>query len=254
MKKFNLIINKNWIKIFDEIDKDTYKKTENNYNNLINSKENIFPVYKNIFNFTNYSIPDEIKVVLLGQDPYHGIFIDSRTNSYFPQAMGLAFSVPLECKIPPSLDNIYYNMLKFGHIIKKPTHGNLEFFAYQGILLLNTSLSVEQSKPNSHQQLWLMFTDELLKIISSKYKNLIFVLWGSSAYDKLKIIKNKESHKFIISSHPSPLSAYKSFKNYNSFMETDHFGLINNYINDFNELEENKINNKYIQPIVWDIY
>jgi len=254
MKKFNLVINKNWIKIFDEMDKDVYEETEKNYNKLLDSKINIFPIYKNIFNFTNYSIPDEIKVVCLGQDPYHGLFMNLKTNCFNPQAMGLAFSVPSECKIPPSLDNIYNNMLKFGHIIKKPTHGNLDFFAYQGVLLLNTSLSVEQSKPNSHQQSWLMFTDELLKIISSKYKNLIFVLWGSSAYNKLKIILNKESHKFIISSHPSPLSAYKPFKNYNSFIETDHFGLINNYINDFNELEENKINNKYIQPIVWNIY
>ena len=139
MKKFNLVINKNWIKIFDEIDKDVYEETEKNYNKLLDSKINIFPIYKNIFNFTNYSIPDEIKVVCLGQDPYHGLFMNLKTNCFNPQAMGLAFSVPLECKIPPSLDNIYNNMLKFGHIIKKPTHGNLDFFAYQGVLLLNTS-------------------------------------------------------------------------------------------------------------------
>lgn len=253
MKKFDQIINNNWKELFNEIDKDIYQVTEDYYNELIESKSNIFPIYKNIFNFTNYFTPDEIKVVCLGQDPYHGIYTNLKTKICYPQAMGLAFSVPNECPIPPSLENIYTNLLKYGHIVKKPSHGNLEFLAYQGILFLNTSLSVEQSKPNSHQVAWFEFTDELIKIISTKYKNLIFVLWGSNALDKLKIITNKNSHKFIISSHPSPLSAYKPLKNYPSFMENDHFGLINQYINEFNQSIEFKNFNKYIQPIVWNI-
>ena len=82
---------------------------------------------------------------------------------------------------------------------------------------------------------------------------MIFVLWGSNALDKLKIISNKDSHKFIISSHPSGLSAYKPLKQYPSFMETDHFGLVNKYIGDFNESDKFKKTNKYIEPIVWNI-
>jgi uracil-DNA glycosylase len=253
-KKFINIINPNWIQIFNEIDKDIYEITEDSYNELLENKTNIFPTYKNIFNFTNYCIPEEIKVVILGQDPYHGIYFDSKTKSNYPQATGISFSVPKGCQIPPSLQNIYSNLLKFSHIVKIPPHGNLEFLAYQGILFLNTSLTVTQSKPNSHQNIWFEFTDELIKIISKKFDNLIFVLWGSNAIDKLKIITNKSTHKFIIS---SPLSAYKSIKQYPSFMEMDHFGLINKYIdefNEFNESDEFKKNIKYIEPIVWNIF
>lgn len=253
-KKFKDVINKNWLEIFDLIDKDIFEITEDSYNEVTNTKSNVFPSFKNIFNFTNYCIPEEIKVVILGQDPYHGIYYDSVKKTNYPQAMGLSFSVPKGCAIPPSLENIYKNLLNYKHIVKKPTYGNLEFWASQGILMLNTSLTVEQSKANSHQNIWFEFTDELIKILSSKYKNLIFVLWGANAYDKLKIISNKDSHKFIISSHPSPLSAHKPFKNYNSFINTDHFGLINQYINEFNNSIEFKKNSKYIEPIVWDLF
>lgn len=252
-KSFSNIINPCWKDIFDLIDKDIYEITEDSYNQLLQNKINIFPTYVNIFNFINYCIPEDIKVVILGQDPYHGTYFDSKTKKNYPQATGLSFSVPIECKIPPSLQNIYLNLLKFSHINKIPTHGNLDFWAYQGVLLLNTSLTVEQSKPNSHQDIWVEFTNELVKIISTKFNNLIFVLWGSNAYNKINIISNKNTHKFIISSHPSPLSAYKSFKQYPSFMENDHFGLVNKYIEEFNGSEEFKKSNKYIQPIVWNI-
>jgi uracil-DNA glycosylase len=253
-KKFRDVINTNWKEIFDLIDKDIFEITEDTYNEVTNTKSNVFPSFRNIFNFTNYCIPEEIKVVILGQDPYHGIYYDSINKTNYPQAMGLSFSVPKGCSIPPSLANIYTNLLNFNHIVKKPRYGNLEFWASQGILMLNTSLTVEQSKPNSHQHIWFEFTDELIKILSSKYKNLIFVLWGSNAYDKLKIISNKDSHKFIISSHPSPLSAHKPFKNYSSFIDTDHFGLINQYINELNNSIELKKNSKYIEPIVWNLF
>ncbi len=253
-KKFRDVINKNWLEIFDSIDKDIFEITEDSYNEIANTKSNIFPTFKNIFNFTNYSIPEEIKVVILGQDPYHGIYYDSVVKTNYPQAMGLSFSVPKGCQIPPSLENIYKNLLNFNHIVKKPYSGNLEFWASQGVLMLNTSLTVEQSKPNSHQNVWFEFTDELIKIISSKYKNLIFVLWGSNAYDKLKIISNKDSHKFIISSHPSPLSAHKPFKNYKSFIDTDHFGLINKYIEEFNKSNVESKTYKRIEPIVWNLF
>ena len=254
VKLFNLIINKNWHDIFEIIDKDIYEITESSYNELINSRKPIFPIYKNIFNFTNYCIPEDIKVCVIGQDPYHGIYTNKKTYFSYPQAMGLSFSVPKECELPPSLENIYKNMIKFGHMIKKPTHGNLEFWAYQGVLLLNTSLTVEQSKPNSHQTTWFEFTNELIKIISQKNNNIVFVIWGSNAFDKIKLVQNKENHRFIISSHPSPLSAHKPFRNYPCFMDTDHFGLINTYIEEFNSLNKlNNLGNKNIEPIFWPI-
>ncbi len=246
IKRFKPIINRGWSEIFDLIDKDIYEITEESYNEVINTNKNIFPIYQNVFSFTNYCLPSEVKVCIIGQDSYHGVYIGNDGIKY-PQAQGLAFSVPKECPIPPSLDNIYKNLLKYGHINKMPTHGCLDFWAYQGVLLLNTSLSVEQAKPNSHQKVWFEFTDELIQIISSKCKNIIFVLWGSNAYDKLKIIKNKESHKFVISSHPSPLSANNKFKNYESFMNTNHFGSINNYLEELNTNQDK--NNK----ICWEI-
>ena len=170
-KSFKDIINICWQDIFNLIDKDIYEITENSYNELLKNQINIFPTYTNIFNFTNYCIPADIKVIILGQDPYHGTYFNSKTQIHNPQATGLSFSVPTECKIPPSLQNIYLNLLKFSHINKIPPHGNLNFWAYQGVLLLNTSLTVEQSKPNSHQNIWFQFTNELVKIISTNATN-----------------------------------------------------------------------------------
>ncbi len=245
-QKFKSIINKNWYEIFDLIEEEIFEITEDSYNEVAIKKTNIFPVYKKIFSFTNYCLPSEVKVCIIGQDSYHSVYTNFKNESK-PQAQGLAFSVPKDSPIPPSLVNIYKNLINFGHISKMPEHGCLDFWAYQGVLLLNTSLSVEQSKPNSHQQVWFMFTDELIKIISEKCKNVVFVLWGSNAYEKKKLIKNQETHRFVVSSHPSPFSAYNKFKNYDSFMETDHFGLINKYINELNNSNTNK-------TICWNIY
>jgi uracil-DNA glycosylase len=236
-KPFKPVINITWNNVFKEIDKDIYDIAEESYNEvMLNNKNIVFPIYKNIFNFTNYLIPDDIKVVIVGQDPYHSVYQD-KNNSYFPQAMGLAFSVPNDSPIPPSLLNIYNNLLKFKHINYIPKNGNLEFWAYQGVLLLNSSLSVLKSKANSHQSIWSIFTDELISIISKKYNNLIFVLWGRDAFLKYScnIIKNQDKHKFIISSHPSPFSAHTKFREYDSFMDTDHFGLINKYLKENNK-------------------
>jgi len=230
---FKDIISPSWLLIFEEINSEIFKDTEKLYFEEIRKNKIIFPKYEDIFSFTKYCLYENIKVVIIGQDCYHGQFYIN--NAKKPQATGLAFSVPNDCKIPPSLNNIYNNLLKYKIINKKPNNGNLEYWAYQGVLLLNTSLSVEQSKPNSHYNIWNKFTNELIKIISRKKDNIIFVLWGSNAYSKYNIIENKNNHKFIISSHPSPLSAYNKLDIYNSFMNTNTFGLINKYLQETNQ-------------------
>ncbi len=229
---------------FDEIDKDIWDICEEEYNDLLKKNKTIFPAYSDIFNFTNFLIPSDIKICIIGQDPYHGVFKDPVTNIYYPEAMGLSFSVPKKSHIPSSLQNIYRNLSKFGHVVKNPTHVDLSYWAYQGILLLNSALCVEKSKPNSCQTMWVDFTNELVKIISTKYSGIIFLLWGKHAHLKKLdgIIANQQTHKFIISSHPSGYSANTSYREFKSFMVTDHFGLANQYL-----IEQNKI------PIDWQI-
>jgi len=232
---FKDIISPSWLPLFEEIDYKIFKETEELYLKEKNNKNKIiFPKYEDILNFTKYCLYDDVQVVIIGQDCYHGEYYYN--NKYNPQATGLAFSVPNNCKIPPSLNNIYENLLKHNNIYKKPKSGNLEYWAYQGVILLNTSLSVEKGKPNSHQHIWSKFTDELIKIISKNKNNIIFVMWGANAYSKYKIIENKENHRFIISSHPSPFSVYNKLGIYNSFMDTNTFGLINKYLQElYNE-------------------
>lgn len=240
-KHFKPIINKSWYSIFEQIDKDIWDITEERYN--LSLTKTIFPIYPNIFNFTNFLIPDDIKICIIGQDPYHGIYKET-DNIYYPEAIGLSFSVPKKCPIPSSLQNIYKNLKKFSHINIEPTCGDLSFWAYQGILLLNSALTVEKSKANSCQAIWTNFTNELVSILSSKYSGIIFLLWGKHAHIKKidGIIKNQSNHKFVISSHPSGFSANSPYREFNSFMDTDHFGLANQYL-----LEQNK------SPINWQI-
>ena len=239
---FKDIINPTWSEVFEEIDEDIRQITEENYLQL-KDRTNIFPSYDKIFNFTKYCNFEDIKVLCIGQDPYHSVYYNTEDKNYYPQAMGLAFSVPKKSPIPPSLVNIYENLNRFGHQIFKPTHGNLDYWAYQGVLLMNTSLTVEKSKPNSHQNIWSMYTDELIEVITKKHHGLIIVLWGGNALSKMNIIKNKEKHNFIISSHPSPLGFKNKMKIYDSFYNTDHFGKINNILK-----------SKKLKEIDWQIY
>lgn len=231
---FKSIINENWFEIVEQIKLATWTKTENQYNKLMEINEaKIFPLYPMIFSFTNYLIPSDIKVCVIGQDCYHGTYYDFNERVHIPQATGLSFSVSKGCPIPSSLDNIYKNLEKFGHLLFRPAHGDLSYWAYQGVLMLNCALTVEKARPNSHEHIWKEFTDELLEIISTKYSNIIFVLWGKFAHSKkfTNVIKNQSTHKFIISSHPSGYSANSAYREFKSFMNTDHFGLINEYLN-----------------------
>ncbi|WP_445488949.1 uracil-DNA glycosylase [Niallia sp. 03133] len=160
----------------------------------------IYPVQKDLFNsllFTSYS---DVKVVIIGQDPYHG------PN----QAHGLSFSVKPTVAIPPSLKNIYKE-LKDDVGCPVPNHGCLKSWAQQGVLLLNTVLTVREGRAHSHRgKGWETFTNEVIKELNRRQDPVIFLLWGKPAQEKEAFIDTNK-HKVIVSSHPSPLSAYRGF-------------------------------------------
>jgi len=160
----------------------------------------IYPKKEDIYNAFNYSDFKNTKVVMLGQDPYH----DEN------QAHGLAFSVQKGCKIPPSLRNIYKEMNN-DLAIDIPLHGDLSSWAKQGVLLLNTALTVEAHKPLSHTKKgWEQFTDNVISELNKDNDPKVFVLWGNNAIKKELLITNPH-HLVLCSSHPSPLSARHSF-------------------------------------------
>tara|TARA_B100001287_G_scaffold138591_1_gene116713 strand:+ start:1613 stop:2275 length:663 start_codon:yes stop_codon:yes gene_type:complete len=177
----------------------------------------IYPKGNEIFNAFNLCPFDNLKVVIIGQDPYHGE----------GQANGLSFSVNKNIKIPPSLNNIFIE-LKNNYPNYRYSNGDLSRWAKQGVLLLNSILTVRKSQPGSHRKIgWERFTDYVIKTISSQKKNIVFILWGSFAKSKADIIDKRE-HLILESSHPSPFSAHKGFFNNNHFIK------VNEYLNDNN--------------------
>jgi uracil-DNA glycosylase len=226
---FYPIIEKKWIPFFDEIDENIKKYTFDKYINMLNENKIIYPAFENIFKFTYFFDYNDIDVIILGQDPYINTYRSSLNNEEKIQAQGLAFSVPDDCdKIPPSLINIFKNQLNFNIIKEKNVNGNLERWAKQNVLLLNTSLTVEKSKSNSHKNIWNRLIENIILQISKKRNKLIFLLWGNNALEILKIIPY--GHYYVISSHPSPLSVSKKLKDYPAFQDLDHFGIINNLL------------------------
>lgn len=197
---------------------------------------NIYPYPKLLYNTFKLPLKD-INIVILGQDPYHGHYKD------VPQAMGLSFSVPKTHPIPSSLRNIYNNMKEYKHCDKIPKHGDLTQWVEQGCMLLNTSLTVQEGIPGSHTEYWEKFTDEIIKYISKKRKNIVFLLWGKHAANKKNLIDGKK-HKIIITSHPSGHSFAKPLRSYSApaFKDFDHFGETNKYLK-----------SKDIKPINWNI-
>ena len=167
----------------------------------------IFPPIPSIFKALALVHFNEVKVLILGQDPYHGV----------GQANGLSFSVNKEIMIPPSLKNIFFE-LENDLNIPISQHGDLTSWAQQKILLLNSVLTVEQGKPNSHQKLgWDKLTNKIISRLSQR-GNMIFVLWGNSAQKKLYLIDDKKN-KILSAPHPSPLSAYRGFFGCKHFSE-----------------------------------
>ena len=159
----------------------------------------IYPEQKNVFNAIKTTPFNQVKVVIIGQDPYHG------PN----QAHGLCFSVPDNVALPPSLRNIYQELATDLNI-KKPKHGNLTSWAEQGVLLLNSVLTVEAHKANSHANIgWETFTDAVISAINKYCNDIVFLLWGSHAKKKCNNIDHK--HHILTTVHPSPLSSHRGF-------------------------------------------
>jgi len=177
----------------------------------------IYPENDVIFNAFNFTTPSNIKVVILGQDPYHGK----------GQANGLSFSVPNCAKIPPSLRNIFKELQSdLNHSIS--SNGNLEPWARQGVLLLNATLTVREKKAGSHQKLgWELFTDSVIKKISDKKEGIIFLLWGAFAQKKSALIDTTKHH-ILTTTHPSPFSAYRGFLGCKHFSKTNKILITNN--------------------------
>lgn len=173
----------------------------------------IFPAKENIFNAFKYTELDNLKVVILGQDPYHN----------YNQAHGLAFSVQKGVDIPPSLQNIYKELARSIPEFKIPNHGYLVDWAKQGVFLLNTTLTVEAHKANSHKDIgWETFTDTVISKISENKHNVVFMLWGSHARKK-KVLIDSSKHLILESTHPSPLSAHRGFLGCNHFVDCNKY-------------------------------
>ena len=176
------------------------------------STKTIYPSMYDIFNSMKRTDFDDVKVVILGQDPYHEE----------GQAMGLSFSVPKGIKIPPSLVNIYKE-INSETGLSMPNHGDLTGWANQGVLLLNAVLTVREHQANSHKgKGWEDFTDAVIKKISGKKENVVFLLWGRNARDKKAFIDTKK-HLVLECAHPSPLSAYNGFFGCNHFVKANEY-------------------------------
>lgn len=222
-------IKSNWQSVInEEQQKSYYLHMEQELSKQYQQGEVIFPAKQDIFNAFSYVDLPEVKVVILGQDPYHGT---SATGE--AQAHGLAFSVRDGCKIPPSLVNIYKELSQDIKDFTAANHSDLSHWAEQGVLLLNTVLTVKQGLAHSHAKLgWEAFTDSIIQAINEKNSGCVFMLWGSHAQKKGKNI-NQEKHLVLVGPHPSPLSAYRGF------FGCQHFSKANQWLTD-NSLDEIK--------------
>jgi uracil-DNA glycosylase len=181
----------------------------------------IFPEESDVFNAFKFSDLADVKVVVLGQDPYHGVGKGDYCNQ--PQAHGLAFSVITNIKTPPSLVNIYKELVTDIEGFITPTHGNLTSWAEQGVLLLNTVLTVQQGQAHSHAKLgWERFTDKIIAEINQHNDGCVFILWGAHAQKKGRSIDGSK-HLVLNGPHPSPLSAYRGFFGCQHFSKANHW-------------------------------
>lgn len=214
-----MIFNEKWdLVLKDELEKDYFKKlgifVKNEYKN-----KTIYPAYNNIFKALRLTDYDKVKVVILGQDPYHSV----------NEAHGLSFSVLEGVRRPPSLDNIFKEL--YSDLGIKRENNNLTDWALQGVLLLNSVLTVEKDKAFSHSNKgWEIFTDTIIERLNERNSPVIFVLWGNAARSKKALI-DQNKHYIIESAHPSPLSASRGF------FGSKPFSRINKILRDNNEKE-----------------
>jgi len=206
----NLNIEAGWKQVLQsEFEQDYFKELIEFVDTEYNTKT-IYPPKSQVFNAFNLCPFKQTKVVILGQDPYHGP----------DQAHGLCFSVNKGIKTPPSLVNIYKE-LRTDIGIEIPSYGNLEHWARQGVLLLNATLTVEATKAGSHQKKgWEQFTDAVIQTVAEQLDNVVFILWGAYAQKKAKLVDNKK-HLILKSVHPSPLSAHRGFFGTKPFSQTN---------------------------------
>ncbi|HEY4195435.1 MAG TPA: uracil-DNA glycosylase [Mucilaginibacter sp.] len=201
-----------WLEVLHgEFEKDYMLKLKKFLKEEKEAGHKVYPKGSDIFNAFNKTPFDKLKVVILGQDPYHGEH----------QAHGLSFSVQKGITPPPSLKNIYKELATDIPGFKIPTHGELTEWAEQGVMLLNATLTVQAGTPGSHQKKgWEEFTDKVIKTISDKKEGIVFILWGSYAQAKAELIDQKK-HFIIKSPHPSPFSADRGFFGSKPFSKTN---------------------------------
>lgn len=222
-----VLINESWKAVLEEEFQKPYMKQLKEF--LQKEKQDgkvIFPPGSLIFNAFNHTPFNEVKVVILGQDPYHG----------YGQAHGLSFSVQKGISVPPSLRSIYKELQSDIPGFVSPHHGELTTWADQGVLLLNATLTVRKAEPGSHHKKgWEIFTDQVIKTLSEKRSGLVFILWGKNAQAKIPLI-DAEKHTILTAAHPSPYSAYNGFFGCRHFSKT-------------NEI----LKNQGLTPINWQI-
>lgn len=201
-----------WQELIKEEKKKEYFKNLNSFLESETKVNTIYPEKKNWFKAFDITPFDQVKVVIIGQDPYHGE----------GQAQGLSFSVPKGIKLPPSLRNIYKE-IESDLNIKKDLDGDLTNWAEQGVLLLNSVLTVRAKSAGSHQKKgWEQFTDRVVEVLNEEKENLVFILWGSPAQKKGKAIDRKK-HLVLEAPHPSPLSSYRGFFGCQHFSKTNKY-------------------------------
>ncbi len=216
---------KNWSNFFNQEEKKDYYKELKEKITKERKTNKIYPSEDNVFKAFELTPLEELKVVILGQDPYHN------EN----QAMGLSFSVPeSQKKLPPSLKNIYKELYKTDSLKEIPKSGDLTHWSTQGVFLLNAALTVREHEPNSHAKYgWHEFTDNCIKYINENKENVVFLLWGAFAHKK-EILINSDKHFVIKTPHPSPFSARRGF------FGSDCFNQVNSLLL-----------NKNMKPIIW---
>lgn len=212
MSETNIQIEESWKRVLaDEFEKPYFRELRHFLQQEKTSGKSIYPPGSLIFNAFNSTPFDKVKVVILGQDPYHGT----------GQAHGLCFSVQHGVKPPPSLVNIFKELKDDVPGFEIPGHGCLQKWAEQGVFLLNAILTVEANQPTSHQKKgWEEFTNAVIQKLSKERRGLIFILWGAFAQQKATLI-DETRHTILKASHPSPFSAYNGFFGCNHFSKTN---------------------------------